>query len=166
MVGKSINNRFDEYEISSVFEEATTEHLDANYEKFQGRFWFKCILGTLLAINAYLSHWGPIPWPKNYWQLVFSIVFYQIGSYVYSQIGVIVATDGNQIGEYLFNKAKTVFLIRISSDKLEYILELVDSTTKETIKKKHFRYTEYFTYKGIFLEQLYKKHLTGFLKAN
>ena len=41
---------------------------------------------------------------------------------------------------------------------------MLDSETKKTIGKKCFKYYEYFTEKGLFLEDPYHQHLNGFLR--
>ena len=90
-------NRFDQYEIASVFTETTEDYLSKKLKTSYRRFAFKSILGTLLFINAYLSHWGPWPWPTNYNFLLFSIVFYHVAGFVYSNLNGINNVEGNLV---------------------------------------------------------------------
>lgn len=53
----------------------------------------------------------------------------------------------------------------IEDKKTDYTLEILDSESKESLAKKTFVYYEYFTERGIFLEELYHKHLAGFLQT-
>ena len=53
----------------------------------------------------------------------------------------------------------------IGESKREYTLDILDSVTKESLGNKIFVYFEYFTEKGLFLEDLYHKHLSGFLQS-
>lgn len=53
----------------------------------------------------------------------------------------------------------------IGESKTEYTLEILDSDSKQSLAKKTFNYYEYFTERGLFLEDLYQKHLTGFLQT-
>lgn len=94
---KKIHNRFDEWEILSMFTETAEDHLEQNYTWLQKHFLIKCVLGILLAVNAYLSHWGPWPWPKNYNYIVFSIIFYHIGSYVYEKLNTVKTSEGKMV---------------------------------------------------------------------
>ena len=52
------------------------------------------MLGVLLFINGYLSHWGPWPWPSNYYIIAFSVVFYYTASYAYEYLTGISQTKG------------------------------------------------------------------------
>ncbi len=53
----------------------------------------------------------------------------------------------------------------IGDSKADYTLEILDSESKQSLAKKTFVYYEYFTERGIFLEELYHKHLGGFLQT-
>jgi len=61
------------------------------------RFYIKCVLGILLAINGYLSHWGPWTWPGNFNLLIFSVIFYNIASYIYAKLSVIDGAQGSMV---------------------------------------------------------------------
>lgn len=61
---------------------------------------------------------------------------------------------------------KRIYLFKLTPDRLEYILEEVDSDSKEVKTKKSFNYLQYFTKDGVFLETLFLKHLEGTLKSS
>lgn len=94
---KKVSNRFDEWEILSVFTETTDEFLHDKYNKIHSKFYIKSVLGILLAINAYMSHWGPWPWPQNYNLICFSIIFYYVASTIYSHLNDIDQSTGNKV---------------------------------------------------------------------
>jgi hypothetical protein len=81
------------------------------------------VLGVLLAINAYLSHFGPWVWPKNYYFLIFSVIFFVIASNYYGKLGDIPAGDGSKIGEYIIDGIKTIYAFKLTPGKIEYVLE-------------------------------------------
>jgi hypothetical protein len=83
---KRLFNRFDQYEIASMFTETAEDYLSKRLKGSWRRFIFKAILGFLLFINGYLSHWGPWTWPNNYYIILFSVVFYHAASYLYSHL--------------------------------------------------------------------------------
>jgi hypothetical protein len=112
---KRIQNRFDEYEICHTFTESTQEFLDKENKPVHGKFVLKCILGTLLAVNAYLSHWGPWKWPANYYIILFSVIFYYLASTFYSKLNPVDNTNGNPVisllcrSDNMSTKARTEF---------------------------------------------------------
>lgn len=97
---KRLFNRFDQYEIASVFTETSEDYLSKKLKGSLRRFAFKSILGTLLFINAYLSHWGPWTWPNNYYILAFSVVFYHVAGFIYVNLNGINNTDGSLVSHY------------------------------------------------------------------
>jgi predicted membrane channel-forming protein YqfA (hemolysin III family) len=92
-----LHNRFDEYEIASVFTEYAEDFLPKRWKPVRTQFYIKCVLGVLLFINGYLSHWGPWPWPSNYYFLIFSIVFYHLGTYLYGLQSPVKNAEGNTV---------------------------------------------------------------------
>lgn len=94
MADKKLFNRYDPYEICAMFTESAEEHLGRKGKVSRGRFLFKAVLGVLLFINGYLSHWGPWPWPSNYYIIAFSVVFYYTASYAYEWLSGINLTKG------------------------------------------------------------------------
>ena len=56
------------------------------------------------------------------------------------------------------------YLMGVSDDKMEYILEEVDSKEGKVLRKKVFVYTTYFTEEGEFLETTFKQNLNGFMR--
>ena len=68
----------------------------------------KCIIGTLLAVNVYLSHWGPWRWPSNYYILLFSVIFYYVASTIYAKLSPVDNTEGNLVLFILFRLANTI----------------------------------------------------------
>ena len=98
-------------------------------KKSYRRFTFKSILGTLLFINAYLSHWGPWTWPGNYYILAFSVVFYHVAGFIFVNLNGINNTDGNlvspllmQVGDYIFEKEAKGVTLKIGTDCKKYYL--------------------------------------------
>lgn len=160
---KKLHNRFDEWEVLSIFTDTTQECLDERYSTVKTKFYIRCVLGFLMAINGYLSHFGPWRWPDNYYFLIFSVIFYYISSSYYSKLGDIEG-DGNKVGEYFVDGYKKIYLFELTPEKMEYVLKEVDSNTKEISRRKSFNYLHYFTEKGEFLENQFLKHLEGFLK--
>lgn len=56
-----------------------------------------------------------------------------------------------KVGEFIVDGYKKIYLFKVTPEKLEYILEEVDSETKEVKRKKSFGYLSYFTKEGLFL---------------
>lgn len=94
---KKINNLFDEWEILSVFVESTDEYLSQSYSRLYRKFYIQFFLGILLAINGYYSHWGPWPWPHNYYFLIFSVIFYEVASRIYCYFNDIDKNIGTKV---------------------------------------------------------------------
>jgi predicted membrane channel-forming protein YqfA (hemolysin III family) len=94
---RKLFNRFDQYEIASVFTETAEEVLPKKWKANRVPFYVKCLLGTLLFVNGYLSHWGPWPWPSNYYFLIFSVIFYHVGTYFYSAQSPVSNAEGNTV---------------------------------------------------------------------
>ena len=171
-MGKKVHNRYDYYEIMSVFSESTDDYMLKKHSPVRRNFYVKCVLGPLLALNAYLSHWGPMKWPHNETFLIFSIVFYYAVTYIYNSLDAVKNSDGAmvtfviiKIGEYVINPDENrKYLMNVSEDRLEYTLEEADSKGGSVLRKKAFLYTDYFTEAGEFLEDAYQKNLGGFLK--
>jgi hypothetical protein len=92
---KRLFNRYDQYEVASIFSETAEDHLSKRLKGSWRRFTFKAILGLLLFINGYLSHWGPWTWPNNYYLLAFSVLFYHLASHLYALATGVSNTDGN-----------------------------------------------------------------------
>lgn len=99
---KRLFNRYDPYEINSIFSETAEEYLGKKGKVARGRFIIKALLGILLFINGYLSHWGPWPWPTNYYLIAFSVVFYHIASFFYEKVSGIPQTQGRFVQLLLF----------------------------------------------------------------
>ena len=97
MSEKRLFNRYDPYEICSMLTESAEERLSKKGKISRNKFWFKAVLGVLLFINGYLSHWGPWPWPSNYYLILFSVVFYHVGSYLYEWLSLIAQTEGKLV---------------------------------------------------------------------
>lgn len=161
---KKLHNRFDEWEVLSIFVETTEEFLSKNHSSVNRKLLIRSILGILMAINAYLSHFGPWTWPHNYYFLIFSVIFYFGASTYYAKLGDIQASEGNKVGEYIVKGYKRIYLFKLTPEKIEYVLEEVDSETKEVTRRKSFNYLQYFTENGDFLESQFLKHLDGFMK--
>jgi hypothetical protein len=83
-----------------------------------------------MAINAYLSHFGPWTWPGNFYFLTFSVIFFIIASSVYGYLGDIESNEGSKVGEYIVDGIKKIYLFRLTPGKLEYILEEMKSSKK------------------------------------
>lgn len=62
------------------------------------------------------------------------------------------------------NGYKRIYIFKLTPEKLDYILEEVDSESREVSRRKSFNYLQYFTQKGEFLESLFLKHLEGFMR--
>jgi hypothetical protein len=78
-----------------------------------------------MAINAYLSHFGPWNWPDNFPFLLFSVIFFFIASSVYGYLGDIKSGEGSKVGEYTIDGIKRIYLFRLTAEKIEYVLEEV-----------------------------------------
>jgi hypothetical protein len=83
---KRLFNRFDQYEIASIFTQSAEEHLSKKFKSSWRRFIFKFIICILLAVNGYLVQWGPFPIPSGYYFVVFSVIFYHVGSWIYQKL--------------------------------------------------------------------------------
>jgi hypothetical protein len=59
------------------------------------------ILGITMAINAYLSHFGPWIWPSNFYFLIFSVLFFLDASSFYNKLGDINSNECSKVGEYI-----------------------------------------------------------------
>jgi predicted membrane channel-forming protein YqfA (hemolysin III family) len=94
---KRLHNRFDEFEIASVFTEYAEEWLPKKWQLVRTQFYIKCLLGVLLFLNGYLSHWGPWPWPSNYYFLIFSVVFYHVATHFYGLQTPVKNHEGNTV---------------------------------------------------------------------
>ena len=110
---KKIHNRFDQWEILSVFVESSEDYLEDRYSWRPKNFYIKFVLGTLLAINAYLSHWG-WPWPQSYNYIVFSIFFYYIASYIFEKLNTISPSEGKMIGDFIVDGRKRNYQMRLT----------------------------------------------------
>lgn len=168
---KKLNNRFDQWEILSVFCESAEDYLQENYSWRSTNFIFKTILGVLLAVNAYLSHWG-WPWPQSYNYIFFSIFFYHGASFIFERINTIKPNDGKmvflslcEIGEYIVDGRQRTYHMRLTPERQDYILEEIDGVTKEVLRRKAFVYYEYFTEDGKLLEKEFQQHFRAFLKS-
>lgn len=76
-----------------------------------------------MAINAYLSHFGPWTWPGNYYFLIFSVIFFFLASTWYSRLGDIPSGEGSKVGEYVVDGIKLIYAFKLTLGKVEYILE-------------------------------------------
>lgn len=83
-----------------------------------------------MAINAYLSHFGPWVWPTNFYFLVFSVCFFFAASTLYARLGDINSSEGSKVGEYIVDGIKYIYAFKLTSGKMEYILEEIESETK------------------------------------
>lgn len=142
---KKLHNRFDEWEVLSIFTETTSDYLEKHYSSSNTKFYIRCVLGVLMAINAYLSHFGPWTWPSNYNFLIFSVIFFFVASTIYAKLGDISSGEGNKVGEFVVDGTKKIYLFKLTEGYIEYTLEEVESQTKEVLRKKSFNYLEYFT---------------------
>lgn len=115
---KKLHNKFDEWEVLSIFVETTNEHLGGSYSSINYKFYIKCILGVLMAINAYWSHFGPWTWPGNFYFLIFSVIFFFGASSLYGYLGDIKAGDGSKVGEYIVDGIKKIYLFRLTPSKI------------------------------------------------
>ena len=75
-----------------------------------------------MGINAYLSHFGPWVWPKNFYFLIFSVIFFFVASSIYSKLGDINSGDGSKIGEYVVDGIKNIYAFKLTPGRIEYIL--------------------------------------------
>lgn len=83
---KRLFNRFDQYEIASIFTQSAEEYLSKKFRSSWRRFILKCLICILLAVNGYLVQWGPFPIPSGYYFVVFSVIFYHVGSWIYQKL--------------------------------------------------------------------------------
>jgi uncharacterized membrane protein YesL len=99
-IPRGLMNKYDQYEVQHNFNELTGEYLKDRFPSSNRIFKIKCLIGLLLTINVYVSHWYPLPWPKNYWLLVFCVVFYYIASFYFESLDVVNKSEGGLVGEY------------------------------------------------------------------
>lgn len=71
-----------------------------------------------MAVNAYLSHFGPWTWPSNYYFLIFSVIFFFGASSIYSYLGDIKSGEGTKVGEYIVDGVKRIYLFKLTPDKI------------------------------------------------
>ena len=114
---KRLYNRYDQYEIASFFTETAEEYLSSKLKTSWRRFLIKSLLGIILFVNGYLSHWGPWPWPSNYYLILSSIVIYHVGSLLYEWCGGVKAGETNLVGDYFFGSEARGVSVRIGEDK-------------------------------------------------
>jgi hypothetical protein len=112
---KKLFNRFDEYEIASIFTETVVEGLEKKWKSDNRRFYIKSLLGVLLLINGYLCHWGPWPWPDNFNFLVFSVIFYHAATYIYALQSPVSNAEGSTVSNGLYRSENTRSLGRACS---------------------------------------------------
>lgn len=75
-----------------------------------------------MAINAYLSHFGPWTWPSNFYFLIFSVIFFFLASSYYNKLGDINSSEGSKVGEYILDGIKYIYAFKLTPDRVEYIL--------------------------------------------
>ncbi len=90
-----------------MFSETAEDYCGKKLKAVRAKFYLKCVLGVLLAINGYLSHWGPWPWPTNFNLLIFSVVFYHAASWWYGRLEVIPKAEGTMVTTPLCRSAST-----------------------------------------------------------
>jgi hypothetical protein len=83
---KRLFNRFDQYEVASIFTQSAEEFLSKRFKTSWRRFILKCIICILLAVNGYLVQWGPFSLPSGYYFVLFSVIFYHLGSWIYERL--------------------------------------------------------------------------------
>ena len=93
-----------------------------------------------MAVNAYLSHFGPWTWPSNFYFLIFSVLFFFGASYIYAHLGDIHSGDGSKVGEFIVDGVRRIYLFKLTAGKIEYTLEEMESETKEVKRRKSFNY--------------------------
>jgi hypothetical protein len=71
-----------------------------------------------MAINAYLSHFGPWTWPNNFYFLIFSVIFFFGASTYYSKLGDIPSGDGSKVGEYVIDGLKQIYAFKLTPGKI------------------------------------------------
>lgn len=71
-----------------------------------------------MAINAYFSHFGPWAWPKNFYFLIFSVIYFFVASTFYARLGDIPSGDGSKIGEYIVDGVKQIYAFKLTPDKV------------------------------------------------
>ena len=91
---RALYNKYDQFEVQSVFNEITDDYLKAQFRKSNRIFLVKCVIGLLLTINVWLSHWYPLPWPRNYYLLVLCVVFYYAARYYYESLDIVKKHEG------------------------------------------------------------------------
>ena len=78
-----------------------------NAQPVKTKLYLRLVLGVLVAINAYLSHWGPWKWPSNYYFLIFTVVFYYAASLAYEKLMMVNSSEGSMVINGLFRLAST-----------------------------------------------------------
>jgi hypothetical protein len=91
---RSLYNKYDQFEIQSAFNDLTDEYLKAQFKKSSNTFILKCIIGLLLTINVWVSHWYPLPWPRNYYLLVGCVLFYYVASWYFERLDIVKKSEG------------------------------------------------------------------------
>jgi hypothetical protein len=76
--------------------------MSKRFKKSWRRYSIKALIGVILLINGYLSHWGPWRWPNNYYIIAVSVVIYHVGSYLYDYLSGVSNTEGNLVYFRLF----------------------------------------------------------------
>jgi hypothetical protein len=80
-----------------------------------------------MAINAYLSHFGPWTWPSNFYFLIFSVVFFFSASSFYNRLGDINYNVGSKVGEYIVGGIKYIYAFKLTPERIEYIMEEIET---------------------------------------
>ena len=104
---KPLTNKYDQYEVQSALNDAADTYLSSNLIRSNRILYIKCVLGVLLTINIYLSHWYPMPWPKSYYLIVFCVVFYYVASYYYESLDIISKSKGGLVRMHSHRSAST-----------------------------------------------------------
>lgn len=104
---RSLFNKYDQYEVQSVFSDVTDEYLKTQFAKSSRIFYIKCVIGALLTFNVWLSHWYPLPWPRNYYLLIFCVVFYYAASYYFESLDVVRKSEGGLVSCFSCRSAST-----------------------------------------------------------
>lgn len=71
-----------------------------------------------MGINAYLSHFGPWVWPKNYYFLIFSVIFFFFASTVYAKLGDVSSSEGSKVGEYVVDGIKYIYAFKLTPGRI------------------------------------------------
>ncbi len=111
---KRLFNRFDQFEIASIFTESAEELLSKRFKSSYRRFILKCIICTLLAINGYLVQWGPFSFYPAYYFVVFSVIFFHVGSWIYEWLNDNKAQNVSLVFQYRCRWAITWWEARCS----------------------------------------------------